>query len=211
MQDKGDQATTRPVGRPRRLTVAAIVDAACDLGIANLDMTMIAERLNTGVATLYGYVRGREHLLKLVVDKLAQDAELLDRGQSWQDIIREHAAFSYAMFETQPQLITNLMVHAPETAALKYWMVIQTMLENRGWGPSAALALYLETNQVVIGAAVCQMRRKIIEAQVDADDMPVDLPPELGDYKPTLERIIAAYELEFARKSKAVEGAATRS
>jgi len=115
------------------------------------------------------------------------------------------------MFETQPQLITNLMVHAPETAALKYWMVIQTMLENRGWVSSAALALYLETNQVVIGAAVCQMRRKIIEAQVDADDMPVDLPPELGDYKPTLERIIAAYELEFARKSKAVEGAATRS
>lgn len=73
---------------------------------------MLAERLNTGVATLYGYVRGREHLLELVAERLA---------------------------------------------------------------------------------------RKNIEKQLVAGTPP-KLSAILGDYRPTLERIIAAYELEFAEQ-----------
>lgn len=194
----------RAVGRPRRLTVEAIVDAACELGVVNFDMSMIAERLNTGVATLYGYVRGRQHLMELVAERLAQMTQVHDRGQSWQEIIREHAAQSYALFQAQPQLITNLMVHEFETQELKYWQNISAMLEKRGLSHDAAVALYIETNQAVTGAAVCDLRRKAIEARRGPDDSLPALPSILGDYKPTLERIIAAYELELAREGVAV-------
>ncbi|HKT76553.1 MAG TPA: hypothetical protein VJQ78_07455 [Sphingobium sp.] len=195
----------RTVGRPRRLTVEAIVEAACELGVANLDMGLIAERLNTGVATLYGYVRGREHLLELVAERLARSAQLRDRGQSWQEIIREHAALTYALFQSQPQLITNLMVRESDTESFKYWQDICTMLVSRGLPFDEVMGLYIETNQAVTGAAVCQMRRKTIESRRREDETPPNLPPVLGDYKPTLERIIAGYELEFADKAGAGE------
>ena len=78
-------------GRPRRLTLDAIVDTACDLPAGNLDMASIASRLKVGVATLYGYVEGREHLLRLVAERKGQLQPIVDNGQSWQDILREHA------------------------------------------------------------------------------------------------------------------------
>ena len=199
MQEKKLPATpARTVGRPRRLTVEAIVEAACELGVANLDMSMVAERLNTGVATLYGYVRGREHLLELVAERLAHNSRLRDRGQSWQEIIREHAALTYALFQSQPQLITNLMVNLSDTASIKYWHDICNMLERRGITVDHALSLYVETNQAVIGAAVCLMRRKTIEAKLAETGESAKVPTVLGDYQPTLERIISAYEAEFA-------------
>jgi AcrR family transcriptional regulator len=92
----------RTVGRPRRLTLDAIVDAACEVGIAKLEMSLVAERLNTGVATLYGYVRGRDHLLELVAQRLVGQALIKDEGQSWQDILREHATITYRLFRSLP-------------------------------------------------------------------------------------------------------------
>ena len=110
----------RTVGRPRRLTLEAIVDAACEVGIAKLEMSLVAEKLNTGVATLYGYVRGREHLLELVAQRLVGQALIKDEGQSWQEILREHATITYRLFQSLPQLITNLMAKQPEQHSFDY-------------------------------------------------------------------------------------------
>ncbi len=193
----------RTVGRPRRLTLEAVVDAACEVGIANLEMGLVAEKLNTGVATLYGYVRGREHLLELVAQRLVGQALIKDEGQSWQEILREHAAITYRLFRSLPQLITNLMAKEPEQHSYDYSAKILTMLESRGLPVALAVNAYVEVNQVVIGAAVSMMRREALAKLVE-DDHCDPLPAILGDYRITLERIISGYEVDLqSSQSKA--------
>lgn len=194
----------RTAGRPRRLTLEAIVDAACEVGVANLDMAMVADRLNAGVATLYGYVRGREHLLELVAERLAGESQLKDRGQSWQDILREHAAVTYALFQMQPQLITNLMCHELQAGSARYWERLSDLLKDRGMTMEEATDSCVEVNQVVIGAAVCQARRTAVEARAAGrEELALNLPAIMGDYNQTLERIIAGYEERMVERGEA--------
>lgn len=188
----------RTVGRPRRLTLEAIVEAACEVGIAKLEMGLVAERLNTGVATLYGYVRGREHLLELVAQRLVGQALIRDEGQSWQDILREHATITYRLFQSLPHLITNLIGKEPEQHSFDYSMRVLAMLQARGLPAPLATNAYVEVNQVVIGAAISMMRREtLIRLTGEDDGHRKPLPDILGDYRPTLERIIAGYEADL--------------
>ncbi|KFG91024.1 Regulatory protein, TetR [Sphingobium herbicidovorans NBRC 16415] len=188
----------RTVGRPRRLTLEAIVDAACEVGIAKLEMSLVAERLNTGVATLYGYVRGRDHLLELVAQRLVGQALIKDEGQSWQNILREHATITYRLFRSLPHLITNLMGKEPEKHSFDYSRAVLALIESRGVPETAAVNAYIEINQVVIGAAISMMRREALEnVSIDDEGRRVLLPELLGDYRPTLERIIAGYQAEL--------------
>lgn len=190
----------RGVGRPRRLNLDAIVDAACEIGLASLEMGLVAERLNTGVATLYGYVRGREHLLELVVERLASRVLVIDTGQSWQDVLREHSAAAFAVFETLPHLITNLLDTTPDAREGQYVQAMLEMLERRGLSHAVAADLYIEVNQAVIGAAVSLARRKRIPA-CDQNGKPVVLPAVWGDYRPTMERIIADMEVKLSAEA----------
>lgn len=189
----------RAVGRPRRLTLEAIVDAACEVGIARLEMSLVAERLNTGVATLYGYVRGREHLLELVAQRLVGQALIKDEGQSWQEILREHATLTYRLFQSLPHLITNLMRQEAEEDSFEYSQRVLEMLEARGLPAALATNAYIEINQVVIGASISMMRREgLAQLVADEDDNCEPLPAILGDYRITLERIISGYEADLA-------------
>lgn len=201
----------RTVGRPRRLTLDAIVDAACEVGIAKLEMSLVAERLNTGVATLYGYVRGRDQLLELVAQRLVGQVLIKDEGQSWQDILREHATITYRLFRSLPHLITNLMAKESQQQSFDYSRRVLAMLEDRGISEAAALNAYVEVNQVVIGAAVSMIRRETLDdMSIAGEGSRVPLPDILGDYRPTMERIIAGYEAELKNSGERAQGAARR-
>lgn len=186
----GRDGARRPVGRPRRLTREAIVAAACDIGLAHVEMSHVAERLNTGVATLYSYVRGRDHLLELAARKLATEA-LADRGQGWQDVLRDHAAISYDLFKALPQLIVKMMGDTDIDAHSRdYFDMAIDMLESRGMPRAIAIDAYIEVSQALVGAAICLKRREALER---GGQPSADIPAILGDYRPTLERIIAEY------------------
>ena len=193
-------AAKRAVGRPRRLTLDAIVDAACTVGIERLEMCTVAQQLNTGVATLYGYVRGRDHLLELVAERMASRAIADNYGGTWQEVLRGHAALCFAMFSSKPQMIGNLVGGAKSDREVAYASNVIAMLEKRGLSRDQALDLYVETNQAVIGAAVMLVRRKILaSAGVDSDGNAITLPPGLGEYRPTLDRIVRDCEDSLAR------------
>lgn len=189
----------RTVGRPRRLTLDAIVDAACTVGIERLEMCFVAERLNTGVATLYGYVRGRDHLLELVAERMASQAMADTYDGTWQEVLRGHAALCFEMFKSKPEMIGNLIGGEKSDREVAYAVNIMAMLEKRGLSHEDAADLYVETNQAVIGAAVMLVRRQILSsAGVDKDGNVIALPPGLGDYRPTLDRIVRDYEERVA-------------
>jgi AcrR family transcriptional regulator len=64
----------KPPARRTALTVEAIVQAAVEVldeaGMAGLSMRRVADRLDTGAASLYAHVAGKDELLELVFDEL---------------------------------------------------------------------------------------------------------------------------------------------
>lgn len=189
----GAAGAKRGVGRPRRLTLDAIVDAACEIGLGRLEMNLVAERLNTGVATLYGYVRGREHLEHLVMQRLAADAKIGESGDSWQNLLREHAAVAFRTAEAQPHLIAELIEMEPDARESLYGTRMIDELVARGLAREQAMQLYVEVTQAVLGATICYARLKRLNAK-DAQKYPLDCTDVVGNYRPTMERIIRDQE-----------------
>lgn len=80
-------------GRKPALTTEAIVAAAIEIldngGVAGLSMRRVAEHLNTGVASLYVHVSGREELLELVYDALVGQVPLVTPDPAtWREQLR---------------------------------------------------------------------------------------------------------------------------
>jgi len=222
----------RKPGRPRRVTLDAVVDAACEFGIDQIEMGPVAERLGVGVATLYRYVRDRDHLVELVAARRSRREGVVDRGQSWQDALRESAASAFAVFSRTPELIGHIMSAsiADETDPQTTDRLLG-LLVDRGFDPVDALNAYQQVQQVVAGAVVGHAFRRALEVKfggygglvrhvaglLGGDQIPVlrlaieagGEPPVVGDYRATLELIIANYEgrLEGPRTGQA----ATRS
>lgn len=199
-------------GRPRRLTLEAIVDTACAIAPGNLDMATVARHLKVGVATLYGYVEGREHLLRLVTERKGQLQPIIDRGQSWQDILREHARSTCQTALDWPELISQIMQGGVfGDIEARYLEQLITVLGRRGFSPGRALDLYYSVNQLALGAAVSgnylraaahagghhallnqflasQPAHTLPQLQQALAENP--LPQVLGDFKPALEHLL---------------------
>ncbi|MDT0509925.1 hypothetical protein [Novosphingobium sp. MMS21-SN21R] len=72
---------------------------------------------------------------------------------------------------------------------------ILSMLERRGLTRGRAIDIHIEANQAIIGAAIMLIRCKdIADTKRDAEGRPMSLPKGLGDYRPTLDRIIRDFE-----------------
>jgi AcrR family transcriptional regulator len=74
----------RPVGRPARLSQEQIVAAALEVGIADLTMATVADRLATSHQALYRWVRNRDELVALVADAYVQRLDVTPTaGEDW--------------------------------------------------------------------------------------------------------------------------------
>ena len=203
-------------GRPRRVTLEAVVEAACEFGVDRIEMGPIAERLGVGVGTLYRLVRDREHLIQLAAARRSRKDKVVDRGQSWQDALRESAASAFATFTSSPDLLGHVMTASisddedPLTTegALR-------LLVDRGFSPVDALNLYQAVQQLVAGAVVGHAFKRAIAARFGSygglvrhvaatlgpDQIPLlsaaieagGDPPSMGDYRPGLELVLADY------------------
>ncbi len=80
-------------GRPPRISRDDIVDAACELGIENLTMAAVAERLGVTHQSLYGWVQDRDELIDLVSDRLIRGLEVNPPADpaDWRDSLRSYA------------------------------------------------------------------------------------------------------------------------
>jgi AcrR family transcriptional regulator len=79
MTEKGPVSRRQRPAKPA-LSLETILDAAVELldadGLDGVTMRRVAQRLDTGAASLYVYVRNREDLLLLVWDRIAGDTEI---------------------------------------------------------------------------------------------------------------------------------------
>jgi AcrR family transcriptional regulator len=153
----------RTSGRPRTLTLDAILDAACEIGLDRIDMALVAARLGTGVATLYGYVDSKNHLVHLAAERLRGRDRIEDRGQSWQDVLRDHAAMLFALLCEWPRLVQHMMDgEVGDVSDLENADAVLKLLVGRGLPAKKSLALYYAVNQLVIGAVVGSRYRQAL-------------------------------------------------
>ena len=82
------QSPKKPVGRPRLLTVTAIIDAASSIDPAEFNMTAVAQKLGVSAGTLYTYFDGRDDLERQVALRRLRRSRMTDVGQAWQEVIR---------------------------------------------------------------------------------------------------------------------------
>lgn len=75
-----ERKRSKRVGRPRRLTTPAVVDAAIELAddrsLEELSMPSLAKHLGVGTMTLYGYVENKEDLLDRMAVRLFEDVHV---------------------------------------------------------------------------------------------------------------------------------------
>jgi AcrR family transcriptional regulator len=87
------ETNARRPGAPARISQASVVDAAIEIGITELTMQKVAERLGVTVQALYRWVSDRDHLIDLVADRVAARVmpPLREDTTDWRDIL-EHLA-----------------------------------------------------------------------------------------------------------------------
>jgi AcrR family transcriptional regulator len=110
---------TKRAPRRRTLSQKAIVDAAIrvvDLeGLGAMSMRRVGEELETGGATLYHYVAGKEELLELVIDRVIGDLELPGRPDAarWQEQVKEVVRSMRAVLAAHRDLARACLARIP--------------------------------------------------------------------------------------------------
>jgi AcrR family transcriptional regulator len=159
----------RRAGRPRRLTTQQVIEAAIALGLEDLTMAALAERLNVRVAVLYNYVKGRDELIDLAARQVLTSQQFPDdHGQHWRDYAIGYARAAHDLFRSDAQLLSLLMSGKLSPAikidSVEAWLEAMTI---RGFPPLNALALRKAIDAIVMGSAV-----QAAHARAHASDYP---------------------------------------
>jgi AcrR family transcriptional regulator len=161
-------SSIRPkAGRPRALKLEQIVDAAIELGLEKFTMKGVAAELGVTIATVYKYVRDRDHLFRLAVDEVMASTRVpKDLGQHWSEYVIEFAQ-AVGTRLTSDRLILDRMIHwgiGLETELRLSEVFTEAMMKRGFTGPDASQLLQ-HLGMAAFGAAV---RVQMDSARVEA-------------------------------------------
>jgi AcrR family transcriptional regulator len=161
---KADGAT-RTRGRPRRLELEQVIDAALEVGLSRLTMTSVAQRLGVGKAVLYGYVSSREELLKIAASRASSQHPFpSDDGGHWAVwVLRYCSALFEVLSKSDDMLelwISGQQSNVIEVDATELWLKILT---RAGFSPLHALNIRRGASQLVIGTAASAKRSMALD------------------------------------------------
>lgn len=160
------KAAKRSVGRPRRLSLGQIMDAALEIGLDDLTMTRLAQHMGVSVTVLYGYVRNKDDLVRAAIARTTLDHDFpADRGQHWSDYMAGYAGALHEMLTRNSQLISAFMQGGlgAETQVEQAEAWLQSLLKQ-GFPPEDAASLYRAVGQLAIGCALARLHGKALEA-----------------------------------------------
>jgi AcrR family transcriptional regulator len=150
------------VGRPPRIDRTAIAEAVLEIGLDGISMKAVADHLGVSVAGLYHHVRNRRELLVLAAEySMAQVPAPEDRGQHWDEWLREWARHVYTSFVEEPEVLSQFL-----SGALKWEAMVDVIdsvirvLGRAGFDPAEALAAFDTVALYAVGAAAHELRRR---------------------------------------------------
>jgi TetR/AcrR family transcriptional regulator, tetracycline repressor protein len=147
----------RPAMAPERIVAAALalVDAE---GADALSMRTLAQRLNSGTATLYRHFANRAELIAHVVDRVFAEASidaaaLVDHD--WRKVCETMAHTMFAALGRHPHVARLLLEHTPMGPnAMAIREACLGMLLDQGFSPELAARCYATLSRYVLGFSI---------------------------------------------------------
>jgi AcrR family transcriptional regulator len=192
----------RPALPPDRILAAAL-ELVDEQGADALSMRSLAQRLESGTATLYRHFANRSELVATMVDRMLGEIDLdVERaaGLSWQQACTLFAQHTFEALSRHGNVASLLIGHVPMGPnALAHREKILSILLANGFSPLVAAHAYATVSRYVLGFAIqlagsgtAPQDAQLAEAfhQLDpsrypatvavADDLPVPLEEEFA-------------------------------
>jgi AcrR family transcriptional regulator len=163
---KSMRLTPRPVGRPARVDAQAIIDAALAIGLDQVTMKAVADRLGVGISTLYQYVKNRGELVRLAaLRQIMARCPPQGADQHWAEVALRYAEDLLQTLLDEPQLIVELTKGGlgPQIEADILERFLGEM-QAHGFAPEDGIRFYRSISMVTIGAAVGALNYAAAEA-----------------------------------------------
>jgi AcrR family transcriptional regulator len=150
------------VGRPPRISRQAIAEAALEVGLEDLTLRAVAERLGVSVPSLYHHVNGRDELLQLAAERSVSRRRVpVDRDQHWAAWLLEWARYNRDAFVGTPGLLSQYVEGTIDVEAiLENLEAILALLCRQGFDPVEGRVAYELVSACAIGFAVAELRAR---------------------------------------------------
>ncbi|MGB8389813.1 MAG: TetR/AcrR family transcriptional regulator, partial [Mycobacterium sp.] len=166
----------RPRGRPA-LPLDRILAAALELvdeqGADALSMRSLAQRLESGTATLYRHFANRSELVAMMVDRMLGEVDLDARKVTalpWQRACTSFAQNMFNALGCHGNVASLLIGHVPMGPnALAHREFVLSVLLDNGFPPVVAAHAYATLARYVLGFAIQLSRSSAATGQQDAE------------------------------------------
>ncbi|WP_411289557.1 TetR/AcrR family transcriptional regulator [Mycobacterium adipatum] len=180
-----EQNPRRSRGRPRlplERIIAAAVAVLDEDGADALSMRNLAQRLDSGTATLYRHFTGRADLVAQVVDSVLAEAHVDDEtlaGMAWQEACEALAHSLFDVFRRHPNVAPLLVEQVPTgpNSWAQREQVIALLLKAGFAAPTAAQAC-ATLGRYVLGFATQLAPPSASASATDEDAMWQNLDPQ---------------------------------
>ena len=198
-------STGRARGRPaipRERIIAAALELVDADGADALSMRTLAQRMESGTATLYRHFQSRAQLVGEVADLVIGQADFVGSDQQagdWQRDCADFANAMYAALSEHPNVAQLMLEHTPVGPnAMALREAALSMFLANGFSPEMAARTYATVSRFVLGFAMQLSERNDSRADQDsatfhgvdvsrfpatlavADSMPVPLDEEFA-------------------------------
>jgi AcrR family transcriptional regulator len=135
--------------------VAAIIDAAREIGLERVTLKEIADRLGVALATLYRHVKNRDELVRLAAFEAALERRLPDSTHAhWTELATRYAETLFESFLAEPQMIAELLKGRigphTEVDVLEQFLAA---IAKHGFSEEEGVRLFHAIGTLTIGAA----------------------------------------------------------
>ena len=161
-QVRQEHQAKRRVGRPARINRQLIAEAAHEIGLADLTLRAVADRLGVSVTGLYHHIEDKDDLMRLAAEYSSTRVPLPeDRGQHWALWLFEWAHYSREVFVAEPGLLGQYLEGAisAEAIADKVDTMLGLMVRQGFTVPEAQAAFDL-VNSTALGSAIQAIREE---------------------------------------------------
>ena len=162
------------MARPKRISADAILEAGLAVGLADLSVSAVADRLGVTRTAIYRHVPGRAGLETLVGEHLLGQVEPPpDRGEPLDAYLHGYGWWLRSLCRETPGLADYMLRLFPRSPASGRLMEdVVTVATSRGWSPPAAL--YLTTT-------VARSALSLVRAEAEAESYLRDLSDEAAE------------------------------
>lgn len=129
-------------------------------------MSAVARRLGVPMAVLYGYISGRDELVRLVTAEVSREAASVnDEGQHWSVYVAQTAVALHSFFTGPGQLVAYFLSGGlgPEVELDRAESWLEKMT-GCGFAARDALVIQRQMGEIVVGGAVTALHSRALDA-----------------------------------------------